>query len=373
MDELHGSGPTGRRGKEHKGQGVGTLLEDLGNFCLASGEFTTAIEYFNKLLALTGSSSQDNERRASLLRRLATCYLQIGKCDHALELLDKAFVLVSDGEAPVELARIIGERGWAHFKRGEYELSSADLESGLDILLGDERGREIANTYSRLGGIAVRRGETEKAFDLLRSALSAARLTKDRELQGAVLNNLGLICKNLGRWTESQRCFEEALEIADEIGQHLQKAMRLNNLGIIYGKMGMLKKAYRCWTHSLETFTRIGNKSDIVSVYLSLGHYHLIYRDFERAEEFFVKALKESSENGKARDSALSLEYMGDLHRACDRLDDARTCYHEALAIAQEIAPSGDVVVEAKRKMADVEAQCGNAKAALELAEQTEI
>ncbi len=368
MDELHGSGPTGKGGKDHKGHGISTSLEDLGNFCLASGEFATAIEYFNKLLALTGSSVQDKVRRASLLRRLAVCYLKIGKCDHALELLDKAFMLVSEGEDPVELARIIGERGWAHFRRGEYDLSSADLESGLDILLGDERGREIAHTYNRLGGIAFRKGENERAFDLYRAALSAARLTKDRDLQGTVLNNLGLTCKNLGRWSESRKFFEEALEIADEVGQHLQKAMRLNNLGIIYSKMGMLKKAHRCWNQSLETFTRIGNKVDIVSVYLSLGQYHLTYRDFEHAEEYFVRALKESSENGVARDSALSLEYMGDLHMACDRLDDARMCYREALAIAEEIAPRGDVVTEAKRRLADVEAQCGNHEAGMELA-----
>ncbi len=368
MDELHGSGPTGRGGKDHKGHGLSTSLEDLGNFCLASGEFTTAIEYFNKLLALTGSSAQDRVRRASFLRRLATCYLKMGKCDHALELLDKAFVLVSEGEAPVELAQIIGERGWAHFKRGEYDLSSADLESGLDILLGDERGRAIACAYNRLGGIAFRKGENERAFDLYRTALSAAMLTKDRELQGTVLNNLGLTCKNLGRWSESRRTFEEALEIADEIGQHREKAMRLHNLGIIYSKMGMLKKAHRCWSRSMDTFTRIGNKVEIVSVYLSFGQYHLTYRDFERAEEYLVRALKESSVNGAARDSALSLEYMGDLHMACDRLDEARMCYLEALAIAEEIAPHGDVVTEAKRRLADVEVQCGNHEAGMELA-----
>ena len=148
MDKLHGSGPADQDGRERPGPRISTSLEDLGNFCLASGEFTTAIEYFNKILGVAGASEQDKPKRASLLRRLATCYTKIGKCDHSLELLDKAFVLVSDGEDPLELARIIGERGWVHFKRGEYDLSQADLESGLDILLGDDRGREIALTHT---------------------------------------------------------------------------------------------------------------------------------------------------------------------------------------------------------------------------------
>jgi transcriptional regulator with GAF, ATPase, and Fis domain len=368
MDNLHGSGPTGKDGQEHKGHRISTSLEDLGNFCLASGEFATAIEYFNKLLAVTGSSGDDGPRRASLLRRLATCYTKMGKCDHSLELLDKAFMLVSDGEDPVELARIIGDRGWVHFKRGEYDLSQADLEAGLDILLGDDRGREIAAAYNRLGGIAFRKGENEKAFDFYRAALSAARLIKDQELVGTCLNNLGLVCKNLGRWPESRTYLEEALKVADEIGQHLEKGGRLNNLGIIYSKLGFWKKAHRCWSDSAGILTRIGNRWELASVFLSLGHYHLTYRDFEKAEEYYIRALKESSDNGDARTSALSLECLGDLHFACDCVDSARRCYQEALEIAEEIAPRGDVVAEVKRRLADVEVRCGNYDAGGELA-----
>ncbi len=366
MDKLHGSGPTDKDGQGRRGPGIGTSLEDLGNFCLATGEFTTAIEYFNKLLALTGFT--DKPRRASLLRRLATCYMKIGKCDHALELLDKGFVLVSDGEDPLELSRIICERGWVHFKRGEYDLSQADLESGLDILLGDDRGSEIARTYNRLGGIAFRKGEYEGAFDLHRAALSAARMTKDKDLTGVCVNNLGLDCKNLGRWSESRVYLEEALKIAEEIGQHLEKGLRLTNLGIIYSKLGFMKKAHRCLTDSADTLTRIGNTWDVVATYLALGHYYLTYRDFEKAEEYYVRALKQSSDHGDARNSALSLEYLGDLHFACDRVDSARRCYREALAIAVEIAPRGDIVAEAKRRLADVEVRCGNYEAGIELA-----
>jgi len=366
MDKLHGSGPTDRDGQGRRGPGIGTSLEDLGNFCLASGEFTTAIEYFNKLLALTGFT--DKPRRASLLRRLATCYMKIGKFDHALELLDKGFVLVSEGEDPVELARIISERGWVHFKRGEYDLSEADLESGLDILLGDERGSEIARTYNRLGGIAFMKGEYEEAFDLHRAALSAARMTKDRELTGVCLNNLGLDCKNLGRWSESRVYLEEALKIAEEIGQHLERGSRLSNLGVIYSKLGLPKKALRCWNEAADTLTRIGNKSEVVAVHLALGHHYLTYRDFAKAEQYYLGALRRSSDNGDARNSALSLEYLGDLHFACDRVDSAHRCYTEALVIAEEIAPRGDIVAEAKRRLADVEVRCGNYEAAVELA-----
>jgi transcriptional regulator with GAF, ATPase, and Fis domain/tetratricopeptide (TPR) repeat protein len=368
MDDLHDNGPRGRGKNEPKRSGVGTTLEDLGDFCLASGEFATAIEYFNQILSMNGVSALSGPRRAGLLRKLASCYLKIGKCDHALELLDKAFMLVSDDEDCLELARVIAERGWVHFKLGEYDLSQADLEAGLDILLGEERGPDIASIYNRLGGVYLRKGEVEMALDFYRSGLSAARLVNNRELIGACLNNMGLCCKNLGRWAESRAYLEEALEIAQEVGLHLEKGIRLNNLGLIHSKLGDWKKALRYWLEAKDILIRIGNNWDLISVYQSLGHYYLTYRDFTRAEEYYIRAMKESSDNGDMRTSALSFEFLGDVHFACHRLDSAHRCYLEALEIAEQIAPEGDIVAEAKRRLADVELRRGNLDASQALA-----
>ena len=343
-------------------------LEDLGDFCLASGEFSTAIEYFTKLLSLTGKSDDIRPRRACFLRKLATCYMRVGKCDHALELLDKGFMLVSEGEDPAELARIISERAWVHFKIGEYDLSQADCESALEIMLGESRGKEQVDIYNCLAGVCARKGESERAVEFLRSALSVARLINDRELIGTCLNNLGLACKTVGRWEESQAYLEEALQIAEEVGQHLQKGVRLSNLGIIYSKRGYWKKAHRCWTEAIEVLARIGNRWELVSVYLAMGHYYLTYRDPERARQYYVLAMKEASDNGDARGSALSFEFVGDVEMAAGRANAAERYYRQALEIAQEIAPQGDIVVEVTRRLADVETARGNYQTAIDLA-----
>jgi transcriptional regulator with GAF, ATPase, and Fis domain/tetratricopeptide (TPR) repeat protein len=370
MDKSQSGEPAGKDERPRGNDNVVTSLEDLGDFCLASGEFSTAIEYFTKLLSLTRDSQDVGPRRASFLRRLAVCYMRVGKCDHALELLDKAFMLVSEGEDPIELARIISDRAWVHFKIGEYDLSQADCESALEIMLGEGRGKEQVDVYNCLAGVCARKGETDRAVEFLRSALSVARVMNDRELVGTCLNNLGLACKNLGQWSESQAFLEEALQIADEVGQHLQKGVRLANLGIIYSKRGYWKKAHRCWAEALEVLTRIGNKWELVSVYLAMGHYYLTYRDFERAQQYYVLAMKEASDNGDARGSALSFEFMGDVEMATGRVDAAERYYRQALEIAEEIAPQGDVVVELTRRLADVEASRGNYQTAVDVASE---
>ncbi|HVP58504.1 MAG TPA: sigma 54-interacting transcriptional regulator [bacterium] len=370
MSKAHSGEPKGRDGKSEGQRHVVTSIEDLGDLCLASGEFTTAIEYFSKLLTLTGTSEDLKPRRASLLRRLALCYMRVGKCDHALELLDKAFGLVSEGQDPAELARVISERAWVHLKIGEYDLSEADCESALEIMLAGGKGRDLVDTYNCLAGVCARKGETERAADFLRSALSVARAVNDKEVVGACLCNLGVACKNLGRLSEAQAYMEEALAMAEEVGQHLQKGVRLSNLGIIYSKRGWWRKAQKCWAEALEVLARIGNKWEMSSVLLAMGQYYLTFRDFERAEQYYVLAMKGSSDNGDARGSALSFEFMGDVEMACGRMESAQRHYLQALEIAEEIAPQGDVVVEVKRRLADVETARSNYDAALDLASE---
>ena len=370
MSKAHGGEPKGRDSGSEGQKHVVTSIEDLGDFCLASGEFSTAIEYFSKLLTLTGTSEDQKPRRASLLRRLALCYMRVGKCDHALELLDKAFGLVSEGQDPAELARVISERAWVHLKIGEYDLSQADCESALEIMLAGGRGRDLVDTYNCLAGACARKGENERAAEFLRSALSVARAVNDREVVGACLCNLGVACKNLGRLSEAQAYMEEALKISEEVGQHLQKGVRLSNLGIIYSKRGWWKKAQKCWADALEVLAMIGNRWEMSSVLLAMGRYYLTYRDFERAQQYYVLAMKGSSDNGDARGSSLSFECMGDVEMACGRLESAQRHYLQALEIAEEIAPHGDIVVEVKRRLADVESARSNYDAALDLASE---
>jgi two-component system response regulator HydG len=275
-------------------------------------------------------------------------------------------MLVSDGQDAVELARIIAERARVHYKLGEYDLSQADCESCLDILLGQETGIELIGAYNCMGAISNRKGDSEKGLEYFRSALTVARVLDDREQIGTCLNNLGLACKNLGRWSEAEAYLEEALKIAEEIGQHLQKGIRLSNLAVVYSKRGLWKKAYRCWTEARGILARIGNRWELASVYLGLGHYYLTFRDFKRAEECYVSAMKQSSDNCDLRTSALSFECLGDVYLASDRIDSARRCYLEALEIADQIAPEGDVVAEVKRRLADVEVREGNYEAAID-------
>lgn len=365
MPEKRETSPSGRDGPGGHHDKAGVSFEELGEFCLASGEFSTAIEYFTKVLTGTDAPDDECRHRASVLRKLAVCYMQIGECDHALELLHDAFGLIADGQDPVELARIIIYRAWAHLKRGEYDLSQADCEAVLEILIHEEKERELVRTYNCLGAVYLRKGDNEKALDFYRSALSLSRLIGDRDMVGTSLNNLGLACKNLGRWEESQRYLEEALRIAEELGQHLQKGIRLNNLGIIYSKRGLWRRAFKCWSEALGVLSRIGNRRETFSACRNLGHYYMTYRNYERAEQYYVRAMKESADQGDARCCALSLEYMGDVHLARGRLDLAYDRYMEALNIAEEIAPRGDVVAEVKRRLADLEVQRGNFEAGL--------
>ena len=73
-------------------------------------------------------------------------------------------------------------------------------------------------TAQNLGVIAAVRGDHEKTLRYYRTSLAEFRtLGAPKEVLGA-LNNMGMLCTDLERWDDATRAFEEAVQIAEALG-----------------------------------------------------------------------------------------------------------------------------------------------------------
>src|SRR5204863_4842485 len=78
--------------------------------------------------------------------------------------------------------------------------------------------RLAAMTALNLGVISAVRGDHEKTLRHYRTSLAEFRtLGAPKEVLMA-LNNMGKLCTDLERWDDGTRAFEEAIQIADAIG-----------------------------------------------------------------------------------------------------------------------------------------------------------
>jgi len=338
------------------------VLEELADFCMSAGEYSTALEYYQQVLDLFTKRVEGN-LEASVLRRMAACFRNTGDFDRSLDLLRRAESLVR--RDPLELAKVLNERAWALLRKGAYEKSAKECAKVLRLLSDSSRERESAVAYNCLGSIALRRGEVDKAEEFYEGALAMYKRLGDADGVGRCYNNLGLVAKDQGDWDAAARFQELALEMARSAGGTLDIGVRLNNVGITYFKKGEPERARECWEEALALFQRTGEKWEIASPCANLGNYYRLRRDWQKASEYYARARSISERNGDRRGIALSLEFQGCLLLDRGHLDQARQRLQEALRIAEEIAPKGDLVCEILRNLGELQLKEGGFEAAL--------
>ncbi len=95
------------------------------------------------------------------------------------------------------------------------------------------------------------------------------------------------------------------------------------NLGVAYEKKGEFEAA-------IKEYETAAEKTPVAFLYL--GNVHLMMKDYEKAEEYYKKAIQEDPKNANAYNNLAWLYYI-----TGERLDEAETLVLKAL----ELNPSG--------------------------------
>ncbi|MCP5109810.1 MAG: tetratricopeptide repeat protein, partial [bacterium] len=110
---------------------------------------------------------------------------------------------------------------------------------------------------------------------------------------GDLLNNLGYIHFQTGRYEEAERMFSEALKLYEQLDAHPQVATTLANLGSITEQQGrylaaekLYKRSIRAWAElrGVEAPELAGPLNDLAAVYLAR-------RQFTKADRLFRRSL----------------------------------------------------------------------------------
>ncbi len=194
----------------------------------------------------------DDEEWARCALQIASAQEARGDLGQALQTLQKAVarllragkkgaVLVS---ALTQLAstgrlmnRIDDAERWASQAIGVLERSGSTDEQSSAILEGE------------LAVLASRRGEWQNAIELFEKAVPALRRRGLSRQLADVLNNHGDCLKNVGRWAEAERVFQEAGRILEQLA--LNNVVPRLNLVICQLRVGRYEEA-RETTHDVE-------------------------------------------------------------------------------------------------------------------------
>lgn len=269
----------------------------------------------------------------------------------------------ADVETPLLLARCRCLLGLGRWKE------VADVaERKLEALyaLQPEDKKTLLEFHIAAGRAVWRVGRPSRAEEHFRAAYHISRW--NLEDMGAMLrarNLLGLCFLSAGDLHRATSEFGRGQVQAREAGLYHEEANFSLNLSIALAKMGRLEQSETELGRARSLFGERGHSRGKVLARLASAQMLRFRGDLRAAESHALGALSESEEHGFEREHVISLEYLGDV--ALDRHDNqtAIEAYDQALMLAEQLAPEGDLVPELCRRIAEIHVRIGEPNRAL--------
>ena len=248
------------------------------------------------------------------------------------------------------------------------EIGSSILETSAQCQLAP---RHRGFIHGQLGNAYLRLGDMHVCETHLRAAIHVLKWDANSPLDAlAPTRILATMYSNLGLWESARHELARAIVDADSAGATRESIGLRINLAVV-----QLKSAN--WFEANTTLNRARALADpatfpkqSVLCTLLAGRLQLGMVDTSGAIRELEGALKHSREMSLAREEAICLEYLGDCYMASGEAERASSAYSEALRIGEAIAPSGDLVPELCRRLAEAHVHLGDANRAILLCER---
>jgi ADP-ribosylglycohydrolase/tetratricopeptide (TPR) repeat protein len=290
-------------------------------------------------MALIDSSAE----RVHVLIRLADIALYLGDFSEAQRYGRSALDLSSTSDASLR-ARCYGIVAATEYFGGEIAAAETRFGDALELLEGlpeADRDRMIHSTIlANLGTVAETRPDWAAAGHHHREALRLRREVADARGVLQSLHALGRARLGAGDRHEAERSFTEAGQLAESLGETLERAKIWHTRAELLLRDGDASRAQGLVTSALEAFIQSRTRYDITHARVTLSRAALASGQERLAVQ--QGALARSAVQVMAY-GLLCVQYPEDVFDLAGRIDGALTAYAcgDALGVPWENAPVG--------------------------------
>jgi adenylate cyclase len=259
----------------------------------------------------------------------------LDKPDPILEYLFKHIVTQEVAYESIAIAT----RAVLHEQIGQFleETYTDNLTPFTDLLAfhyGQSHNTEKQRLYFRQAGdIAKSVYSNQIAVDYYQKLLS---LLPPRE-QIEVLCRLGQVWQLIGKWTEAETVYRQALSISEQEGEEQGCAQSRLLLGHLMWYRASYPEALSWLQKARASFEKINDRQGLSQ---AIGRMGLVYRmqsEYARAKEHFELQIKLATENQDKEGLAEAVGHLGNVYRDRREYAPALECYEQELKLAIEI------------------------------------
>jgi len=251
---------------------------------------------------------------------LADVHQRRGDLDESIQIANDALAIHRRVGNPSQEASVLIGLGINHGRRGEPEQAVAYFQEAAQIT-----ERLAVNNWMVFNNLAIATkdlGDFRLSLQYYDQALQRARAGGTRDLEAAVLTNMGNLHRSLGEYRQALALYETSLPLAVGSGSQEIEARTLNTMGMTLYRLGEYERALELHERSLAIRRSI---VDVAAEAASLNGAGLALHALGRSDEALSRL-----------DEALSIR-----RRTSDRLGEANTL-HDLALVARD---RGDLAV----------------------------
>jgi putative nucleotidyltransferase with HDIG domain len=269
-----------------------------------SGQWSDARTRYESLLS---DSSLSVAVRSSVLRWVGRAHAEEGHPEIARSVLERAVSLAGEaGDVGAEahamnwlaiVEQTLGNLDHSEELYGRASVRAAEAGDQMLLAMLDQNRGTVSNI----------RGNLELALESYESSRRRFKALGLSSYEAHVLNNVGMVCTDLGRWNDAERAYGAACDAcvsSDDVG--LLRRVEVNQAELWIARRQLVKARQRC-ERLLRDAERDRNTSAawLGEVYKHYGVVCREQRQPDRAEELFSRAARVANES---RDLLLAAE-----------------------------------------------------------------
>jgi tetratricopeptide (TPR) repeat protein len=296
--------------KAKNAEGLSLSLRMLGEVLLGMDRQSEALLHFQEAASIF-AQLKDDESEALMWSNIATTHEREQNYPDAIAAWEKVQTLRkaannSPGklEAIEAMARVTRQQGDDPARTLQCYGEALDLAEELD-----DRNKQ-GDLLNTMGILEWQQGRYKKALNYYERALKIFRELDDQVHQGVVLNSLGVTLTKLNHYEEALNCLEEAYKLHCQTKDVLLQGHALAALGEVHFEMGNLDEALHHYEMSLKVRQDIGDRKGEGWMTYHLARVYASQRAKGRARDYVNQASRIAKEcnDGKLQEICNELE-----------------------------------------------------------------
>ncbi|MEM6427654.1 MAG: tetratricopeptide repeat protein [Deinococcota bacterium] len=212
---------------------MSNALRTLGGIAFVESNYDLAKTQFEQALALT----RQLNNRSEIIKyqsNLGAIALGLKDYDDATKQFSESLELASAIGAKEQVAGLLINLGVTYSERNDFAKAKPLYERGLKFYRDMGKPSGAADSLLSLGVIANEENRLEEAEQLYRESLALSSEHKDRLV--ILYFNLAVVLEQRADFAQSERYFEQSVDVAQQIG---------DTLGVAYGLSGLARSRLR--------------------------------------------------------------------------------------------------------------------------------